>query len=154
MIVNKVFGQLEFDYTWSKEEEIMFNGKKQDIVVLIAGDEDAEFEEGQYEAYTMFKSNWNIIEKNVLLSILEYYNSRKEELGFETEENENYPYIGNEDELLNHINLVGIKVPYEDMYGGRSIGLSFDCTWDEENGIGIRLSDESVIDVGFQDIAI
>lgn len=49
---------------------------------------------------------------------------------------------------------MGIKVPYAEIYGGRSIGLSFDCSWDEENGLGIRLNNEEVIDVGFQDIAI
>lgn len=154
MITNEVFGELEFDYTWSKDEEIMFNDKKEDIVLLIAGDEDGEFEEGQYEAYTMFKDKWHIIQKNILSSILEYYNTRREELGFDVEENDDYPYIENEDVLLNHITLVGIKVPYAEIYGGRSIGLSFDCSWDEENGLGIRLNNEDVIDVGFQDIAI
>ena len=57
-------------------------------------------------------------------------------------------------ELLNYITLVGIKVPYADIYGGRSIGISFDCSWDEENGLGLRLNNEEVIDVGYQDIAI
>ena len=47
-----------------------------------------------------------------------------------------------------------IKIPYAEIYGGRSIGLSFDCTWDNENGLGLRLSDENVTKVGFQDIAI
>lgn len=56
--------------------------------------------------------------------------------------------------MLEHITLVGIKVPYGELYGGRSIGISFDCTWDSENGIGIRLSDEKVIEVGYQDVAI
>ncbi|EAA0025481.1 DUF2004 domain-containing protein, partial [Listeria monocytogenes] len=58
------------------------------------------------------------------------------------------------EEMLEHITLVGIKVPYGELYGGRSIGISFDCTWDSENGIGIRLSDEKVIEVGYQDVAI
>lgn len=154
MIMNEVFGELEFDYTWYKDEEIMFNDKKEDIVLLVAGDEDGEFEDGQYEAYNIFKDKWHIIQKNILSSILEYYNTRREELGYDDETNDNYPYIENEDVLLNHITLVGIKVPYAEIYGGRSIGLSFDCSWDEENGLGIRLNNEEVIDVGFQDIAI
>ena len=44
MITNEVFGELEFDYTWYKDEEIMFNDKKENIVLLVAGDEDGEFE--------------------------------------------------------------------------------------------------------------
>ena len=154
MIMNEVFGELEFDYTWSKDEEIIFNDKKEDIVLLIAGDEEGEFEDGQYEAYTMFKNKWNLIQKNILSSILEYYNTTREELGFAENENGEYPRIENEEELLQHITLVGVKIPYAEIYGGRSVGLSFDCLWDEENGVGIRLSDEEVIEVGFQDIAI
>lgn len=154
MLNDEVFGEIEFDFSWSKEETIIFNDKKEEIVLLIAGDEDGEFEEGQYEAYTVFKEKWQMIQKNILPSILEYYNTRRGELGFDVEENENYPYIENEDMLLKHITLVGIKVPYADIYGGRSMGLSFDCLWDEENGLGIRLSNEEVIEIGLQDIAI
>ena len=152
--MNEVFGELEFDYIWSKDEEIIFNDKKEDIVLLIAGDEDGEFEDGQYEAYTMLKNKWNNIQKNILSSILEYYKTTREELGFAENENDEYPRIENEEELLQHITLVGVKIPYAEIYGGRSVGLSFDCSWDEENGVGIRLSDEEVIEVGFQDIAI
>lgn len=154
MIINEVFGEIEFDYTWYKEEEILFNEKKEEIVLLIAGDEDGEFEQGQYEAYTIFRDKWHTIQKNILPSILEYYNARREELGYDVEINTDYPYIENENVLLKHITLVGVKVPYADIYGGRSIGLSFDCSWDDENGLGIRLNNEEVIDVGFQDIAI
>jgi len=69
-------------------------------------------------------------------------------------ENERYPEIRSIEQLISHITLVGIKVPYAEMYGGRSIGLSFDCTWDDENGIGVRLNDERVIKIGFQDVAL
>ena len=153
-MTDKIFGEIEFDYTWSRDEEIMFNDKKENIVLLIAGDEDGEFEEGQYEAYTSLKNKWDTIQKNILSAILEYYKTIREELGYDVEENADYPDIDDENELLKHITLVGIKVPYAELYGGRSIGLSFDCTWDEENGVGIRLSDEEVIEVGLQDIAI
>lgn len=154
MINNEIFGKLIFDYIWSRNEEILFNGKKEDIVLLVAGDEDGEFEEGQYEAYKMLKSKWDGIQEKVLSPILKYYKDRREELGYNVQQNANYPDIKTVNELLNYITLVGIKVPYAGIYGGRSIGLSFDCFWDEENGLGIRLNDESVIEVGFQDIAI
>ena len=68
--------------------------------------------------------------------------------------NPGYPEIFTVNEIQDHVTLVGIKIPYEDMYGGRSIGLCFDCTWDEENGLGVRLGDERVVKVGYQDIAI
>ena len=154
MLVNEVFGELEFDYTWYKNEQINFGEKEVDIVVLVAGDEEGDFEQGQYEAYLEFKNKWSSIQNMLLESILEYYKKRREELGYDAKENERYPEIRSIDQLISHITLVGIKVPYAEMYGGRSIGLSFDCTWDDENGIGVRLSDERVIKIGFQDVAL
>lgn len=150
MIEDEVFGKLTFDYTWFRYEKIIFCGEEKDIVILVAGEEDGKFEEGQYEAYKMLKSKWINIQDEVLESILDYYRNQREELGYDKESGE----ITTIKDLLNYITLVGIKIQYADIYGGRSIGLSFDCTWDDENGLGIRLCDEHVIKVGYQDVAI
>ena len=75
-------------------------------------------------------------------------------LGYDDEPCEEYPEIEDVSQLLGHIDFTGIKVPFADIYGGRSIGLCFDCTWDEENGVGVRLNNEEVIKIGYQDIAI
>lgn len=150
MIEDEVFGKLTFDYTWFRYEKIIFCGEEKDIVILVAGEEDGKFEEGQYEAYKMLKSKWINIQDEVLESILDYYRNQREELGYDKESGE----ITTIKDLLNYITLVGIKIQYADIYGGRSIGLSFDCTWEDENGLGIRLCDEHVIKVGYQDVAI
>lgn len=153
-IDNEIFGKLEFDYTWYKKEKILFGGKEEEIIILVAGDEEGEFEDGQYEAYNVLRAKWSDIQEMLLEKILDYYKNRREELGYDIEQSEKYPEILSISQLLEHITLVGIKIPYAEIYGGRSIGLSFDCTWDNENGLGLRLSDENVIKVGFQDIAI
>lgn len=154
MIYNEIFGKLEFDYTWYKKEQISFGGRKEEIIILVAGDEAGEFEDGQYEAYKMLSAKWADIQEMLLNKILDYYKSRREELGYDIEQSEKCPEILTTKQLLEHITLVGIKIPYAELYGGRSIGLSFDCTWDNENGLGLRLSDENVTKVGFQDIVI
>lgn len=154
MIEDEVFGKLTFDYTWFRYEKILFCGKEKNIVILVAGEEDSKFEEGQYEAYKILKSKWVKMQGEILESILDYYKNQREELGYNKEWNEAYPEIVTTKDLLNYITLVGIKIPYADIYGGRSIGLSFDCTWDDENGVGIRLCNEHVVEVGYQDIGI
>lgn len=153
-INDEVFGELEFDYSWFKKSKVDFYNKEVEIVILVAGDEEADFEKEQYDAYKMLIKNWLDIQKTFLSPILDYYQNKRKELGYDTELNDNYPEIVTTEEILEHITLVGIKVPYGELYGGRSIGISFDCTWDSENGIGIRLSDEKVIEVGYQDVAI
>lgn len=86
--------------------------------------------------------------KDVLVAILEYYKGKRNELGYDKIFNKSYPRIKSTDDLLEHISLVGIKIHYANVFGGRSVGLSFDCTWDAENGIGVRLNNEQVIDIG------
>ncbi|MBB6716814.1 DUF2004 domain-containing protein [Clostridium gasigenes] len=154
MINDSIFGQIEYEYIWSRNSKINFLNKEVDIMLIIAGDDDGKFEDGQYEAYQVLINYWNGMQETLLKFILDYYKEKRKELGYDIEFNEHYPEIKSTKELLNYITLVGIKVPYANIYGGRSIGISFDCTWDEENGVGLRLNDEQVIEGGYQDIAI
>ena len=154
MINDSIFGEIEYDYIWSRRSKIKFFNNEVDIMLMIAGDDDGKFEDGQYDSYQALINKWNEIQETFLEPILEYYKENRKELGYDIQLNKNYPEIKSTKELLNYITLVGIKVPYADIYGGRSIGISFDCSWDEENGLGLRLNNEEVIDVGYQDIAI
>jgi hypothetical protein len=153
-INDAVFGELEYNYTWSKDITIEFCGKEYEIALMVDGDEDGNFYTEQYEAYTSFMQNWNQIQQNILQPILDYYMEKRHELGYDTGFNENYPLIETTEQLLEKIRLVGIVVSYPGSFEGRDIGLTFDCTWDEENGVGLRLIDEKVDEVGYQDVAI
>ena len=154
MINDSIFGKIEYDYIWFRRSKTKFFNNEVDIMLMIAGDDEGQFEDGQYEAYQSLINKWNEIQETFLETILEYYKQKRKELGYDIQLNKNYPEIKSTKELLNYITLVGIKVPYDDIYVGRSIGISFDCSWDEENGLGLRLNNEEVIDVGYQDIAI
>ncbi|MCT4509937.1 MAG: DUF2004 domain-containing protein [Tepidibacter sp.] len=155
MIINDaVFGELEYDYGWTKNTTIEFCRKSYDIALIVDGEEDGIFDKEQYEAYNSLVKNWEQLQQNLLQSILEYYKKERHELGYDIEFNVNYPLIEKIDKLLEMINLVGITIPYGICFEGRDIGIIFDCTWDIENGLGIRLIDENIIEVGYQDVAI
>lgn len=151
---DEVFGMITFDYTWSRMLEMTFMGERAEIVLLISGDEDGDFEEGQYKAYNMLMDKWEVICPVLADKVLEYYTDRRCELGYDEECNESFPEIADADELLRHITLTGIKIPHQTERSGRSVGISFDCTWDNENGLGIKLCDEEAIKVGYQDVAL
>lgn len=68
--------------------------------------------------------------------------------------NKAYPPIETHDQLIENITLVGISVPYDFLREGRNIGISFDCTWNPEDSVGVRLINEKVTEVGYQDVAI
>ncbi|WP_039076053.1 DUF6985 domain-containing protein [Bacillus sp. MSP13] len=151
---DKVFGELDYQYQWVGYRTINFLEKDTEIALLIGGEEDGEFDEGQYEAYNSLMNNWEQVQHNILRPILDYYQQKRQELGYDVSVNEDYPLIETIDQLIEHITLVGISVPYDFLREGRDIGLSFDCTWDEENGLGVRLINEKVEEVGYQDVAI
>lgn len=122
--------------------------------MMVDGEEDGEFSEKQYASYNTLKENWGAIQQSILKPILDYYKPKRSELGYDVSYNEKYPLIESNDKLLESIMLVGIFVPSARRFEGRYIGLTFDCTWDQENGLGLRLLDEAVIDVGYQDVVI
>lgn len=66
----------------------------------------------------------------------------------------NYPLIETPEQTLEMITLDGIVIPYADIFEGRDIGITFNCSWDTENGLGLRLLNEKIIEVGYQDVAI
>ncbi|KGR83946.1 DUF2004 domain-containing protein [Lysinibacillus odysseyi] len=155
MIINDaVFGELEYSYGWVRYTTIEFCGKEAEIALMVKGEEDGKFDEEQYIAYKSLMQNWEQLQQGFLPAILDYYKQERQELGYDIEVNENYPQIESTDQLLEMINLVGIIVPYGDIYEERDIGITFDCTWDIENGLGIRLLNERVAEVGYQDVAI
>ncbi|AET62187.1 DUF6985 domain-containing protein [Paenibacillus terrae] len=153
-INDSIFGELEYDYIWSKDTTINFLGKETEIALIIKGDEDGKFDEDQYTAYQSLMQNWEQLQQSFLQPILDYYQQKRHELGYDIAFNENYPLIETTDELIDMITLDGIAVPYGDIREGRDIGILFNCTWDQENGLGLRLSDEKVVEVGYQDVAI
>ncbi|EOV9527778.1 MULTISPECIES: DUF6985 domain-containing protein [Bacillus cereus group] len=153
-INDKVFGELDYQYKWVGYRTIKFLGKDTEIALLVGGTEDGDFDEGQYMAYNSLMDNWEKIQHSILQPILDYYKEKRHELGYDVAFNEDYPLIETVDQLIEHITLVGISVPYDFLRDGRDIGVSFDCSWDEENGLGIRLINEKVDEVGYQDVAI
>ncbi|PEA81204.1 DUF6985 domain-containing protein [Bacillus pseudomycoides] len=155
MVINdEVFGELDYQYIWLGYRTVKFLGKDIEIALLVGGTEDGEFDEGQYAAYNSLIHNWEQIQHSILHSILDYYKQKRHELGYDVAFNEEYPLIETVDQLIEHIILVGISVPYDFLREGRDIGISFDCSWDEENGLGVRLINEKVDEIGYQDVAV
>lgn len=153
-IQDPIFGTMEYDYVWSKDTTINFLGKETEIALLVKGEEDGKFDEEQYIAYQSLMNNWEQLQQNFLQPILDYYQQKRHELGYDIEFNESYPLVETSDQLIEMITLDGIVIPYGDIFEGRDIGILFNCTWDEENGLGLRLLDEKVTEVGYQDVAI
>lgn len=112
-----------------------------------------EILDNQKIAFDMFYKNLEKLQNTILDEILLYYNKIRHQYGYDVENNNDYPSINDSKELISMIDLIGITLPYPEN-NDRCISLVFNCTWDLENGVGVRLSNEKVVEVGFQDIAL
>lgn len=151
---DEIFGELTYEFGWTKDTTVNFCGKEYEISIMIDGEEDEGIDEEQYESYSSLMQHWGELQHSFIDAILKYYTQKRHELGYDVEVNESYPLIATTDHLLNHISLSGITIPFPDINDGRDIGITFDCTWDNENGLGLRLVNEQIIKVGYQDVAI
>jgi|GEM_PF-580656 len=153
-INDKIFGVLEFEYIWYKDIMVDFYGRDVEINLSISGDELGDFEDAQYDSYTAFMNIWIDLQPKIVQTVLEYYKQKRHDLGYDVEFNGDYPVIESVEQIIEHITLAGIKIPYSSPDNAREVGIAFGCTWDSENGVGLRLVNEEIVDIGYQDVAI
>ncbi|HDR7964469.1 DUF2004 domain-containing protein [Bacillus albus] len=149
------FGELEFNnYDWIGYKNIDFFGNEVKVMLIVRGEDDGHFEKEQYTAYNFLIDRWLQLQQSILESILDYYKQKRYELGYDVEPNESYPLIETATQVLEKITLVGIFIPDNDLIDFLDIGLTFDCTWDMENGLGLCLMKGEVTEVGYQDVVL
>ncbi|HFL3236731.1 TPA: hypothetical protein ACG3KH_004168 [Clostridioides difficile] len=98
-IYDVVFGELDYDYIWSKDTTMNYFGVKTPISLIIEGDEDGVFDDDQYSAYQSLMENWEEIQQNLLQPILNYYLQKRHELGYDIAFNESYPFVYTTEQL-------------------------------------------------------
>ena len=164
MMKNADFEKLNFDEGFGYEGEISIDFFGKDVNVdLTVNVEDEKIADIQYETYEKFKEKWNEFQRDVAERIIKYYNE-EEKGSYGPEDKEEFdkwwPEINTIDELLNQIKLDGIIIPesfiMEDVAGGRCIYLTFSKKWGndtEDNGIGVKIVNEEITEIGFKEIA-
>lgn len=159
----KDFRNMEYyeEFGYEGKLAIDFFGKDMNIYFAIKT-YDEEIEEIQYESYEKFKEIWNELQKNIAERIIKYY-KEVERFSYGPDDKEElkkwWPEIDNIDEVLEQIELDGIIIPSAVIMEnrGRCINLMFSKKWGndiEGNGIGIRIVNEEIVEIGFVDIAL
>jgi hypothetical protein len=118
--------------------------------------------DAQVAAYQAFMAEPERTTKVLLEGILKGYRkliaSWREDLDDDEETDRTMPRLKSPDGLRELITFQGITVYPEEKSRGKvkpvAIGLSFDCSWDEEHGLGVRWRDGKVEAVGGADEAI
>jgi hypothetical protein len=153
-MVDRVFGELSFKYGWKRKDEIFIFGKREEIVLTVMGNKEGDILDTQREAYLNFKNIEAKIAAEVEETIYKYYLNECDEYRDMLEDgaDELAPIINNRKELSKLVKpqeMVILKK--QDI---RELGILFQCTWDIEAGVAVRIENEKIVEVGVQNIAL
>ena len=159
MINDDLFGRIEYKNNfWRGKTTIIMFGVENEILLSIDAHEDANFSDVQREAFTNFNQDMkNIIhevEKQIYDYYIENYEEYREMLGDESEADKFAPMIDSILDLKRIVEPVELIVRRVRKNEKRRLGLLCNVSWDIDNGIGIKIEDEMVEEVGYQDIVL
>lgn len=153
---NKIFGNLTYDEDMGYYGSASLEFRKNTIVVplLVVTEEDMQIDVKQEQTYAKFLENQEKIFEDVISELFEYYKEIRAERGFDKKKNKFFPEVSDIDEFLSMIELSGVFIPESDAFDERALFLTFECTWDNENGVEVHIFDEQVAEMGQQQIEI
>lgn len=139
IIADPVFGEMEYDYGWTKKQEIHFLDKVFIIEIFASAYTGELITEKQRDNYKYFMENKEKINFELPKVIQNYINENIEDIRLY------YPEIDNIRKLSDIVRPNALLFDLK----GRIVFLC-DVSWDEENGIGIEIFPEYKVDI--QDI--
>ena len=136
-----------FEYDESLYGEVDFNDgvSKKTISVEIQADDFGNIPEESKKLLESFFDNYSKYKEALLKPAYEYYLKRKAVIG---KDDPSYPDIKDMKEINDVITLKTVVIHDPERYCKDSIGLVFDCPWDEEEGMGIRMTGLKVEIIG------
>ncbi len=140
-IFDSIFGKMEYDYSWCKEEVINFWTTNTKIKMVAQAYSGQEIIDIQRENYIYFKNNINEISKISYEKIKLFYFDNYEKI--KEENNEvciKYPI--NKINEINFNELIKIKtlIFTKNIY----FGFLCDCLWEKEHGIAILIDKNNI----------
>lgn len=155
-INHKVFGKVQYDFSWERQRQVIFFGKKILVTLIINGEEDAKFEQSQIEAFRNFFNNEEEFLTVAEEEIFRYYQDicldYRDRL--DDSADELAPVISKKEDVAKLVDLNQIIFPYSFDEDIRRVGLLLNCTWEPEHGLALKFENELVVEVGYQDIVL
>ena len=154
-----LYGMLEYKNNyWRGNTVIRMFGKDIDVVLSVDGYDNANFSGIQRESFRNFINNMNNIMNQVEQEIFKYYNENFEEYREMIEDDSKadkiVPKINSILDLENLVKPTELIVRRIRKDGKRRLGLLCDIAWDIEDGLGVKIENEVVEEIGYQDIVL
>ncbi len=156
-IHDDLFGDLSVEFlSYSGECDVPFFGTSKKFDVKIQTAEDMKIHEAQRAVFADFKMHKELYAQQAENAILHYYLEELEDFRdrFDPETvDENAPIITEVGQLKDLLSWGGVTIRLFEACG-KSFGLVYDCSWDEDNGVGVKFVDGLVVEVGPQYILV
>ena len=135
-INDSVFGEMIYIHSWERCETQDFFGKILDVRIVAEAYEGQYITDEQRKAYQRYVRNRENFLEKVAPTLLKYYLDNYENIS----SNVNIPEKINRDNINEEliVKLIKVRTVYFDRKG--QYGWLCDCVWDEEHGICILLS--------------
>lgn len=155
-IHDNVFGELEFDGSWVRQIDVTFFGCSEKVELCVKGNDENEciFDE-QRISYLQFRERQSEIVSKTEDAIFEYYQEIVDDyrVQFGESADERMPKVSEKKDLARLLEVCCVIFPMVLIPGEMSIGFLFECSWDPEHGLGVKLRNGKY-EVGTQDLLI
>ena len=146
------FDTLTYDDIW--ETELYWDVFDSVAKLSLYGEEDSP-ESWQRDVFDDFFKNQGNLKPKIYDAIFEYYQSVAPE--YRDRVGKNYskyvPYIKSIDELKTLLEPDSVFI--SDLAPDRKeVGVLFECSWEPEHGLGVKIINGEIVEVGYQDICL
>lgn len=153
---HSVFGEIEYTYMWVGDCPLKIFGVKQSGVLNVSGESDEKIDSIQEKAFIEFKKKEHELVQSIEIALFEYYNhivlEYRDRYG---EDADNYaPIITSKEELGALLRFEAVNLPYSFVEEERIVGVLFKARWEPSHGVAVKLINEEITEIGFQDIIL
>jgi hypothetical protein len=144
------------DSTFARIELPWFGTQETVDVIFEREKRDQPPTERQIEAFCKFVSNRDLFFAGLEGKLFQYFNDARQKSNLDKDTIERlFPPLEDPRQLKSLIKFAGILVSYFDGEAwSEYIGLLMECSWDVEHGLGLKVVDGRVREIGLQDIVI
>ena len=115
-------------------------GSNKEITAQLEPDDNGEIPEAEKKTLELYLENYPEYKKFLLDHIYKYYQKCRDEWGNVEPDDELFPEVKDKNKMYEMASLRGLMVLDEAYSGKRAISLFYNCTWNEEDGMGIRIA--------------
>ena len=153
-ITDPVFGDLEFEAAWVRDDQMKCFGEVRPVLLLVEGnDAEESILDEQRASYTYFRAHEERLLGEVVEALFEYYCEIRPELvsQFGPSAGDLSPPLASSSELPKVVKFNTLVFPIVLEEGEQRFGIMGSCTWDPEHGVGIKVTDGE-IEIGGSDL--